>query len=177
MSGQGNTSGKNQPAPMMRPGGFGRRNMGAPVEKAKEGRKTFGRLMAYFKDQRILLAFLLFAVVLTVAGHVAGPGLQSRAIDTIVEGRFDDLAPYLAMMIGVYLVSGAATLLQEYLSASLSQRITRKMRNDLFAHIVRLPIGFIDTHAKGDLISRMTNDADNISNVISQSWARCSPAC
>ncbi len=158
---------KNQP--MFRPGGFGRRSMGAPVEKAKEGKKTFARLLSYFGDQKMTLIALLFAVTLTVAGNVAGPGLQSRAIDMIVGGRYDRLGYYLGMMITVYLISGCSTLLQEFLSASLSRRITMRMRGDLFKHIVRLPISFIDRHAKGDLLSRMTNDADNISNVISQS--------
>ena len=155
--------------PMMRPGGFGRRNMGAPVEKAREGKKTFSRLLSYFGDQKMTLIALLIAVAMTVTGHVAGPGLQSKAIDTIVGGRYDRLGYYLGMMIAVYLASGLTTLLQEFLSASLSRRITMRMRGDLFRHIVRLPISFIDRHAKGDLLSRMTNDADNISNVISQS--------
>ena len=173
MSGQEkNLSGKGTQSssqPMMRPGGMNRRNMGAPVEKAKDRQTTLRRLVRYFGDDTLLIIVLFCAVVLTVAGSVAGPGLQSRAIDMIVSGEYSKVGHYLGLMLCVYLMSGAATLLQELMSAALSQRITKKMRGDLFSHIVSLPIPFIDGHAKGDLLSRMTNDADNISNVISQS--------
>ena len=72
-------------------------------------------------------------------------------------------------MVVFYVGYGLSTLIQGRLSAPLSQRIIKRMRSDLFGKIIRLPVSFIDSHSHGDLMSRMTNDAENVSNVISQS--------
>ena len=150
--------------------GFSRRpNRGAPVEKPKEGKQTFRRLLQYFRaEQRYVL--LLGAVVLTgVTASVAAPGFQSRAIDAIASGNHDSLPKLLGFMLAGYLIYGITSLGQGYLSASLSQKVIRRIRNDLFVHITSLPVSAVDRHSHGDLMSRMTNDAENISNVISES--------
>ena len=72
----------------------------------------------------------------------------------------------------VYVLSSIFTYFQGVMSAYLSQNTVRIMRKDLFNHIVDLPIKYTDTHAHGDIMSRMTNDVDNISNTISQSIIR-----
>ena len=72
-------------------------------------------------------------------------------------------------MILLYALHGAATLLQGYLSARLSQRIIGRLRGDLFHKIVNLPVSYLDSRSHGDIMSRMTNDAENVSTVISQS--------
>ena len=150
--------------------GFSRRpNRGAPVEKPKEGKQTFRRLLQYFRaEQRYVL--LLGAVVLTgVTASVAAPGFQSKAIDAIASGNHDSLPKLLGYMMTGYLIYGVTSLSQGYLSASLSQKVIRRIRNDLFVHITSLPVSAVDRHSHGDLMSRMTNDAENISNVISES--------
>ena len=152
--------------------GFGRRgpgSMGAPVEKAKNAGVTFRRLLRYFRSQAGLVAALAAVVTVSVVCSVAAPGIQSRAIDRIVAGLFDGLPPILMAMLLFYLLHGAATLIQGYVSASLSQRVVRQMRSDLFEKIVSLPVSYLDSHSHGDIMSRMTNDAENISGVISQS--------
>ena len=73
------------------------------------------------------------------------------------------------LMILLYALHGAATLLQGYLSARLSQRIIGRLRGDLFHKIVNLPVSYLDSRSHGDIMSRMTNDAENVSTVISQS--------
>ena len=151
---------------------FGRRGhgmMGAPVEKPKDGRHTLRRLLAYFKPERKAVLVMSLTVVISVAAHVLAPSFQSSAIDKIVSGSYDLLPGILGFMLLFYVIHGVTTLIQGYLSASLSQRIVSRLRKELFDKIVHLPVSYIDSHSHGDLISRMTNDADNISNIISNS--------
>lgn len=143
--------------------------MAAPVEKPKDGGKTLHRLTGYFREDRRCVVFLALAVVISVLAGVLAPRLQSSAIDDLVAKDFASIPPLLAMMLGLYIVNGCATLLQGFLSARLSQRVVYRLRRELFGKVVELPIPYLDSHSHGDLMSRMTNDAENVSNVISSS--------
>ncbi len=152
--------------------GFGRgtrRNMGAPVEKPKEGKKSLMRLLAYFGPEKNLVILLALTVILAVSASVTAPNLQSRAIDKLVTGEFGEIPRTLAIMLIIYMIHGAGTLLQGFLSASLSKRIIYRLRKELFEKVISLPIPWLDSHSHGDVMSRMTNDAENVSNVISSS--------
>ena len=150
-----------------RPGGRG--NMGAPVEKPKEGRKTLSRLISYFRPEKKYVILLAAAVLLAVSASVIAPSLQSSAIDSLVTGAFEEIPRILGLMLLAYLIHGSATLLQGFFSARLSQRVIFRLRNELFNKVVSLPIPYLDNHSHGDIMSRMTNDAENVSNVISSS--------
>ena len=139
------------------------------VEKPVEGRKTMKRLVGYFTDERKIVLFLLAVVFVVVIASVYAPRLQSDAIDSISQGEFGQLPRILYVMLAVYLVQSIGTLLQGRESAVLSQRVVRRMREDLFDCVVNLPIKYIDGHSHGDIMSRMTNDVENISNTVSQS--------
>ena len=149
------------------PGMRGPRN--SKVEKPVEGRKTMRRLVGYFADERKIVLFLLAVVFVVVIASVYAPRLQSDAIDSISQGEFGRLPRILYVMLAVYLVQSLGTLLQGRESAVLSQRVVRRMREDLFDCVVNLPIKYIDGHSHGDIMSRMTNDVENISNTVSQS--------
>ena len=150
-----------------RPGGRG--NMGAPVEKPKEGKKTLSRLISFFRPEKKYVILLAAAVVLAVSASVIAPSLQSSAIDSLVTGAFEEIPRILGLMLLAYLIHGSATLLQGFFSARLSQRVIFRLRNELFNKVVSLPIPYLDNHSHGDIMSRMTNDAENVSNVISSS--------
>ncbi len=150
------------------PGMRGPRQYNA-VEKPKEGKKTISRLLQYFSGEINLIVFLILAVIVVVICSVTAPSLQSSAIDTIADGRYDEISFVLIMMIILYVIHSVSTLFQNLLSATLSQKIVKKMREDLFEKIVNLPIKYIDSHPHGDIMSRMTNDVENISNTVSQS--------
>jgi len=139
------------------------------VEKPKNGKKTMIRLCKYFSSEKLMLLGLISAVIIVVVCSVIAPSLQSNAIDTIASKRFEQLTFILLIMIIVYLINSICNFFQSLISAKLSQRIVKKMRNDLFEKIVELPIQYIDNHSHGDIMSRMTNDVENISNTISQS--------
>lgn len=139
------------------------------VEKPKNGKKTMIRLCKYFSSEKLMLLGLISAVIIVVVCSVIAPSLQSNAIDTIASKRFEQLPFILLIMIIVYLINSICNFFQSLISAKLSQKIVKKMRNDLFEKIVELPIQYIDNHSHGDIMSRMTNDVENISNTISQS--------
>jgi len=158
----------------LRIGPGGRRGPRGPmgmqnIEKAKDRKKTLKRLFMYFGSETKIIAVLLAAVAVMVVCSVYAPKLQSEGIDSITNHAFDRVGRILVIMLAVYGVYAVCSLVQSMLSAHLSQRIVKKMREELFDKIVHLPIKYLDTHPHGDVMSRMTNDVENISNTVSQS--------
>lgn len=144
-------------------------------EKPKNGKKTLAKLLRYIGRSKYIF-FALMAVMLIITGlNLAAPSIQQRAIDfiTITEKRLNvdlgGLGRSLVLLGVVYAASSVFTYLQGILSAKLSQYTVKTMRRDLFDNLVHLPIKYFDTHRHGDLMSRMTNDVENISTTISQS--------
>ncbi len=158
----------------LRMGPGGRRGPGGPmgmqnIEKAKDKKRTLKRLFLYFGGEKKIVGVLLAAVTVMVICSVYAPKLQSEAIDFITKHKFDNVGKILVIMLIVYGIYTVCSLIQSVLSAHLSQHIVKRMREDLFDKIVHLPIKYLDTHPHGDVMSRMTNDVENISNTVSQS--------
>lgn len=157
------------------PGGPPGRHSRINGEKPKNGKKTLAKLLRYIGRSKYIF-FALMAVMLIITGlNLAAPSIQQRAIDfiTITEKRLNvdlgGLGSSLVLLGVVYAASSVFTYLQGILSAKLSQYTVKTMRRDLFDNLVHLPIKYFDTHRHGDLMSRMTNDVENISTTISQS--------
>ena len=152
---------------------FGRRpgNRNMTVEKPQDGKKTLKRLLGYFVAEKKMLVMLMLAVFVVVVCSVYAPRLQSNAIDAITQGEWKSLTPILITMVIVYIIHSLCTFLQSKLSAILSQNIVARMRKDLFSCIVNLPIKYLDMNSHGDIMSRMTNDVENISTTVSQSMS------
>lgn len=165
----------NQQPPKMG-GGRGPRGL-MMMEKPKHGKETLKRLLKYIGAGRYVFASLLFIAFLTAVLNLVGPYLQGEAMGilTITPDntyvKWDLLLLIIYGMIGTYALLSVFTYVQSILSARLSQTVVRTMRNDLFGHIVKLPVKYTDTHPHGDIMSRMTNDVDKISNTISSSIA------
>ena len=165
------------------PGGPGghRGNMHARImrEKPKNIRVTLSKLMKYIGRSKFLMLLLLVVVVSATALNLAGPELQGRAIDSIsidaATGKlsvdFDALIQALTRMGIVYILSALIQFAQGIISARISQTTVYTLRKDLFRKITHLPIQYLDTHKHGDIMSRMTNDVDNVSHTISSSIA------
>jgi len=156
------------------PGGMNARMM---REKPKDVKGTLLKLMKYIGKSKYLVLLLLFAVLITTLLNLAGPSLQGKAIDAITlnvqEGKlsvdFDSLVKTLTLMGIVYIASALIQLFEGLLAARISQTTVYALRKDLFRKISHLPISYIDSHQHGDIMSRMTNDVDNVSNTISSS--------
>jgi len=169
----------------MRPGGRGPGGPGrgpAMREKPKDGKKTLKRLLSYIGSSKYLLIGLLAVMLVTTVLTLAAPALQATAIDaiTILPEDWSNLAVHinksllvktLIAIAAVYLLSSLSMLLQGILAAKLTKSTVMKLRGDLFARIEHLPLRYIDTHKHGDIMSRMTNDVENISNTVSSSIA------
>ncbi|MGN0659791.1 MAG: ABC transporter ATP-binding protein [Emergencia sp.] len=149
--------------------GMNRHNRFAEVEHAEDAGKTMKRIMTYFAREKKMVTLMLLIVVFGTLCGVYAPCLQSRVIDIIAGARAGKMLYALAGMAGAYLIYSLCQLLQGLISAKLSQRIVRKMREELFGKIVDLPVRYLDTHSHGDVMSRMTNDIENISTTVSQS--------
>ena len=149
-------------------GGPGRR-MAQTVEHAENTGGTLTRLLQYFKHSKKLLICLMISVICVTLAGLFAPSLQGNAIDAIKDKTWDALSRCVISLLAVYLVNVVFTLAQSLLSARLSQSIVRQMRHDLFKKIDHLSIKYLDTHSNGDVMSRMTNDVENVSSTISQS--------
>lgn len=167
--------GKKQAAPAggpPRPLGKGPRGPVINVEKPKDILGTLKRILSYMGKNKYIFFVLLGVMLAITILNLAAPSIQQKAIDTIKFSNgidYKNLVKYLIILGIVYVLSSVVTYFQSWFSAKLSQSTVKIMRTDLFKKIVSLPIKYIDTHNHGDLMSRMTNDVENISNCISQS--------
>lgn len=158
-----------------RPGEFRPRGMrpgpGYPpsVEKARDPRRTFLRLLRYLSPYRFALAFVLLLVVVSTFLGLVGPYLMGRAIDRFIGSR--DAAGLVRMalwMLGVFLLGNLADALSGWRMAGVSQRALQRLRRDLFVHLQGLPLRFFDSRPAGELMSRLTNDIEAINQAVSQ---------
>ena len=143
--------------------------MGQAVEKPRDTRGTLRRLLDYFARAKRLLVALLAAVLAVTVTSLLTPALQGAVIDAIQARTWDRFGLLLGCLLAAFAGNIAVTLAQGLLSTRLSQNIVRRMRYDLFRKIDNLPIAYLDRHSNGDVMSRMTNDIENISNTVSQS--------
>lgn len=141
----------------------------AAVEYAENIGDTLKRILTYFAKEKALVLSMLVIVVFGTLCGIYAPTLQSSSIDIIAGARDGSLANTLLLMLAVYLLYSGSQLLQGFLSARLSQRIVKRMREELFGKMMDLPVRYLDTHSHGDVMSRMTNDIENISTTVSQS--------
>lgn len=139
------------------------------VEHADDLKGTLKRNITYFINEKTIIIIIFCTVLFGALCSIAGPSFQSRAIDIIAKQKDGVLINTIGLMIISYALYSLSQLLQTQNSARLSQRIVRKMREELFNEIIDLPISYIDSNSTGDIMSRMTNDIETISTTISQS--------
>jgi len=167
----GQRSVQNQPPPVLgfRPGG-GPMGMLGDTEKAKDRRGTLVRLWGYLQRQRLALIGTAILVLVTSVVDLLGPFLMGKAIDVYIgHGDLPGLARLIEAMIATYVAASAGTWLQTYIMADVAQRAVRDLRHDLFTGLQTLSLRFFDQHSHGELMSRLTNDVENISNILTTS--------
>jgi len=146
----------------------GPRGMGN-IEKAKDAKGTTLRLLNYFKEYRVKIAFVVIATVASSLVGLAGPYLQGVAIDKyIVLGDLDGLLRISLMLAGVYVFTTLVAGVNSVIMAGISQGSLMKMRKELFEHMQLLSLSFFDKNQTGDLMSRLTNDIDAIGALLTQ---------
>jgi ATP-binding cassette, subfamily B, multidrug efflux pump len=138
-----------------------------PAEKLKDTRGTLMRIWGFLKLEK---GNLILSTLLVIAGIVfglLGPYLMGMVIDQyILKNNLSGLAQTSLVMLAVYIGLSVVTWLQTFIMAVVAQRTVHQMRKALFAHLQLLPLRFFDQTAHGELMSRLTNDVENVSQVL-----------
>jgi ATP-binding cassette subfamily B protein len=132
--------------------------------------KTLKRIWGYLAREKGKLALVAATVVLTSGLGLLGPFLVGTAIDRyMVAGDAEGLAPFLLGLVSVFLFHALFLFLQNYWMIEISQNTVKDLREDLFQKFHRLPISYFDKRQHGELMSRLTNDIDNVNMVLNSS--------
>ena len=157
-----------------------RRGPGAPVEKAKDFKGTMKKLLQYLGAYKIsIVAVIIFAIGSTVF-NIVGPKILGRATTEIFKGLvrkvsggsgidFTKIGKILGMLLVLYLCSALFSLIQGYIMTGVSQKLTYRMRKEISEKINRLPMNYFDKMTHGEVLSRITNDVDTLSQSLNQS--------
>jgi ATP-binding cassette subfamily B multidrug efflux pump len=160
--------------------------LGRPVEKARDFRGTLWRLLRYLHPHTLILFVVFFCAIVSTVFAIVGPKIMGNATTRIVVGLLAKLAAYrarkpipsldfaylerlLLILVGLYVISALFGYIQQYLMAGVSQRIVFTMRRNVDDKLGRLPLKFFDGRSHGEILSRVTNDIDNISTTLQQS--------
>jgi ATP-binding cassette, subfamily B, multidrug efflux pump len=152
--------------------------VGVPPERSKDLRKVVRRLARLLGSERIRLFAVILASIVGVILNVIGPRVLGHGTDVIVAGvrtghmDFSALHRVLFEAIGVYVGSMIFTLTAAYMLAGIIQRLMQRLRSNVEDKIHRLPLSYIDRHSRGDLLSRVTNDIDNIAQSLQQTLSQ-----
>jgi ATP-binding cassette subfamily B protein len=150
-------------------GGPGRPNLFGEKVRPRETKKAIGRILGYLAGKRLLLAVAFACALVSTVVTIVGTRLGGYAVDgCIVKGDLSALAFVCVVLVAIYAVGVLATWAQSVLMVTVAQRTSADIRKDLFGNIQRLPLKYFDTHASGDLMSRLTNDVDNINVMLAQ---------
>ncbi|MEK5057857.1 multidrug ABC transporter ATP-binding protein [Paenibacillus sp. FSL H7-0326] len=138
--------------------------------RPKNTAATIKRIWNYLNKQRSALLIVYLFTILSALIALAGPYLIGVAIDDyIVPGDYTGLIRLCMIMLALYLLGSIVTWIQSYVMTSVSQKTVLHLRNDLFGKYQDLPVQFFDTRNNGELMSRATNDIENVSNTLNQS--------
>ena len=162
-----------------------RRGMGhggphMPGEKAKDFKGTMRKLMAYMADYKVALLFVVIFAIGSTVFNIVGPKILGKATTEIFNGLvgkvsgqggidFEKIGQILVFLLGLYLCSAAFSFVQGYLMTGISQKMTYRMRKEISEKINRMPMGYFDKMTHGEVLSRITNDVDTLSQSLNQS--------
>lgn len=151
-----------------------------PGEKAKDFKGTMKKLWAYISEYRIGLFFVMVFAICSTIFSIAGPKILGKATTEIFNGLvgkisggsgidFEKLGRILIGLLCLYLASALFSFIQGYIMTGISQKITYRMRKDISEKIHRMPMNYFDKVTHGEVLSRVTNDVDTLSQSLNQS--------
>ncbi|KGR92021.1 multidrug ABC transporter ATP-binding protein [Ureibacillus massiliensis 4400831 = CIP 108448 = CCUG 49529] len=153
-------------SPLKHPGG----RFNGPAEKAKNQKATIRRIWTYLKNERIGLISAIVFVILSSILSILGPLIIGIIIDQYILPK--DIAGAIRMIVllaAIYVVGAMLTWLQTFVMIHVSQKSIWQLRQHLFKKFQALPLSSFDKRQQGDLMSRMTNDIENLNAALSQS--------
>ncbi len=161
------------PVGLMRQGfGMGGMHRAVPVDKPKNALQTIMRLWQYFGREKKWFILVFILVGISCAFTLAAPRFIAIAVDAIdlrARGRDANILMILIALSAFYMGDALLSFLQNFIMAGVGQKMILALRRSLFQKLQKLPIVFFDTTTHGDMMSRFSNDIDNISSTISQS--------
>ncbi|WP_174612823.1 ABC transporter ATP-binding protein [Virgibacillus ihumii] len=139
-------------------------------DRARNTSTTIKRIWSYLAREKMMLTFVILAVVVSSAMSLAGPFMVGMAVDDyIVTNDPSGLGMLLIWLVIIYIVHSVSIFLQNYWMVGIAQKTVYTLREQLFNQFHRLPISFFDKRQHGELMSRVTNDIDNVNNTLNQS--------
>ncbi len=155
---------------------------GVPVEKAKNFKHSFKRLLGYLSRKKRQIIFVMIMAAGSSVFAIVGPKLLGNATTKIFEGLmqkmtkvpgasidFAGVFDIIIIVLGLYLISAILGYIQQFVMAGVSQKIVYGMRNEVKDKLSCLPLKYFDTKTHGEILSRVTNDIDTISSTLQQS--------
>lgn len=156
--------------------------MGMPVERPKDFRGTLKRLGRYLRPHSFQLIVAFAMAVASTVFSIVSPKIMGKATTKLFEGLirkhmgvpgaavdFDYISRILLTLAGLYAASALFSYLQQFIMAGVSQKIVYDMRSDVSDKLTRLPLRYFDSHTHGEILSRVTNDVDNVATTLQQS--------
>ena len=149
-------------------------------EKAKDFKGTMKKLWNYISEYRIGLFFVMVFAICSTVFSIAGPKILGKATTEIFSGLvgkisggsgidFEKLGRILIGLLCLYVASAVFSFIQGYIMTGISQKITYRMRKDISEKIHRMPMNYFDKVTHGEVLSRVTNDVDTLSQSLNQS--------
>lgn len=165
---------KKDSAPLMpgRPGGGGAARFQRQVVKPKDFKRTMKRLWSYFGGDKALLSTVFLLTMVDSVILLFVPFLIGKAVDTMALTEtvsFSVLNTVIVTLLVAYITSSLLNFSQGWIMAGIIGRMVKRLRRHLFGKLQKLPLAFFDSRTHGEMMSRLTNDIDNVSTSISQS--------
>lgn len=168
--------------------GFGRgpgshSGLTMPVEKAKDFKGTLKRLLDYLKPHKAKVIITFMAAISSSFFLILSPKIMGRATTKLFEGYMEKIVEkvpgatidyqyilnIIFILIGLYILNASFTYLQHFLMVGVTQKIVFDLRKDISNKLSRLPLKYFDSKKHGEILSRVTNDIDTVSNTLQQS--------
>lgn len=165
----------------MRHGGpMGHGGPGMAGEKAKDFKGTMKKLMGYLSEFKAAIFFVMVFAVGSTVFNIVGPKILGKATTELFNGLvskvsggagidFDKIGRILVLLLGLYVCSALFSFIQGYIMTGVSQKMTYRMRREISEKIQRLPMIYFDKISHGEILSRITNDVDTLSQSLNQS--------
>lgn len=152
-----------------------------PGEKAKDFKGSMRKLMLYLGKYKGTILFVILIAICSTSFAIVGPNILGDATNIIVDGLaksmmtgvldidLEGVEKVLIRLLVLYITSAALSYLQAWLMTGIAQKVTYQLRKDISEKINRMPLTYFDMHNNGEVLSRMTNDVDLVSQTLGQS--------
>ncbi|MDR7855113.1 ABC transporter ATP-binding protein [Tissierella sp.] len=167
-------------------GGMGHGPMGGrAVEKPKNFKGTFSQLLQYLRPYRLKLIIVIIFAIGSAAFSIIGPKILGKATTSIFEGLiskisgvegagidFQYIGNIVLLLIGLYLISALFSFIQGFIVSGVAQKVSYNLRKEISEKVNKLPLKYFDTKTHGEVLSRVTNDVDTVSQSLNQSMSQ-----